>query len=77
MVAAFCRQVKKRREESDMDKSEEEEEEQEDGDQVQIEVEDFERKELDHEVMFIAFLNCFACFSHLIQLTVWKFNMLQ
>ena len=76
MVAAFHRQVEKGVEESDMDKSEEEEEEEEeeDGDQVQIEVEDFECKELDHEVTFMAFLNCFACFSHLLQLVVRKFD---
>ena len=63
--------------ESDRGESEEVEEEQEDSDDedlVEDEKEDFETKELDHEVTFMSFINRLACFAYVLQLIVRKFD---
>lgn len=77
MVAAFRRRVEVVEGESGADEHEEEEEEEQedddDGGLVDIEVDDFERKELDHEVTFLSF-NRLSCFAHLLQLVVRKFD---
>ena len=62
--------------EGSTDEREEEEEEErddDDGSLVDVEVDDFDRKELDHEVTFVLF-NRLSCFAHLLQLVVQKFD---
>ena len=56
---------------------EEEEEEQGDDDKedpLQVQLDDFESKELDHDVTYVAFLNRLACFAHILQLVVRKLS---
>ena len=60
--------------ESDTDEREEEGEERDDDGEslMDVEVDDFERKELDHEVIFL--FNRLSCFAHHLQLVVRKFD---
>ena len=76
MVAVFRQRVEVGGE-SDRGESEEVEEEQEDSedeDQAENEEEDFETKELDREGTFMSFINRLACFAHVLQLVVRKFD---
>ena len=84
MMAAFRNVVEKRaitEEESDAKEEEEEEmeseaEEEDDNmdDLLREEQEDFQTKEIDHDVTFLAYFDRLSCFSHLLQLVVRRFD---
>ena len=76
MVAAFCNVVEKRGITEELDEDEEEEEDKDEDEDVDLveEAEDFEHKEIDHDITFSCFINHLACFSHLLQLVVRKFD---
>ena len=54
--------------------SEAEEEDDNIDDLLREEEEDFQTKEIDHDVTFLAYLDRLSCFSHLLQLVVRRFD---
>lgn len=78
MVAAFRNLVEKRadteEEEEEYQDQYEEEDEERDKDKLDEEVENFETKEIDHDITFSTFISRLSCFSHSLQLVVRRFD---
>ena len=76
MVAAFKQVCSEGDEDEDVDSNESVSgsSDDEDTSEIQNDIEDFERKELDHDVVFSLSFQRVSCFSHTLQLVVCKFN---
>ena len=76
MVAAFKQVCSEGDEDEDVDSNESVSgsSDDEDTNEIQNDIEDFERKELDHDVVFSLSFQCVSCFSHTLQSVVCKFN---
>lgn len=76
MVAAFRNLVEKKDDTEEEDDQHEEEDEEGDNykDELDEEVDDFETKEIDHDITFSVFISRLSCFSHSLQLVVRRFD---
>ena len=81
MVAAFKQVCSEGDEDEDVDSNESlsvsGSSDDEDASEILKDIEDFERNEIDHDVVFSLSFQCVSCFSHMLQLVVCKFNEIQ